>query len=292
MKQAFDEASPDDRFLESNLPEPHRSRSLGILRRHPEVKELFGRNRATALLIVMAVTFQLGAAYLMRDAAPWLILLAAWCVGAFATHATFCLYHECAHQLVFRRKWANHLLGIFANLPQLLPSYASFRVYHLKHHQYQGDHALDADLASHWEARLIGHSTAGKVLWEIFFPFFQCARSFRFSRNRKIPFWGRSLAVLQHRGPVGFARGPPALRAEGGVRLPPRELFLQRGPAPAGRAVGAGALRRGRGARDLQLLRPRQPDRHQHRLPQRAPRLPLRAVESPAAFESHRARGV
>ena len=189
----FDEAGRDDRFLESSLPEPHRSRSLAILRRHPEVRELFGRNRVTALLVVLAVTFQLGAAYLMRDAPWWLILPAAWCVGAFATHATFCLYHECVHQLVFRRRWANHLLGVFANLPQLLPSYASFRVYHLKHHQYQGDHDLDADLASHWEALLIGHSTAGKVLWELFFPFFQSARTLRFSRNGRIPFWSAFL---------------------------------------------------------------------------------------------------
>jgi sphingolipid 4-desaturase/C4-monooxygenase len=131
---SLEETRPDDRFLESDLPEPHRSRSLEILRRHPELKELFGRNPATSLLVVAAVTFQLGAAYLMRDAAWWLILLAAWCVGAFATHATFCLYHECSHQLVFKRRWANHLLGVFANLPQLLPSYASFRIYHLKHH--------------------------------------------------------------------------------------------------------------------------------------------------------------
>jgi sphingolipid delta-4 desaturase len=182
-------------FQESDLPEPHRSRALEIIGRRPELRELFGRNPATLLLVLAVVAFQLGVAYLLRDAAWWLILVFAWCVGAFATHATFCLYHECAHQLVFRKKWANDLLGIFTNLPQLLPSYAAFRIYHLKHHQYQGDPDLDADLASGWEARLIGHSMAGKVLWELFFPFFQVARSFRFSRSGRISLWNGWVAL-------------------------------------------------------------------------------------------------
>ena len=187
-------------FMRVDYPEPHRLRALEILRRHPQVRELFGRNRATALLIVGAVAAQLSLAWALRGAPWWLLLAAAWCAGAFFTHLTFCLYHECAHQLVLRRKWQNHLLGIVANLPQLLPSYAAFRVYHLKHHQYQGDYELDADLASDWEARLVGRSIVGKVAWELLFPFFQCVRAARFSRNGRIPLWNGWLvanAVVQ-----------------------------------------------------------------------------------------------
>jgi sphingolipid delta-4 desaturase len=176
-------------FVQADFPEPHRVRALEILRRHPEVRALFGRNPATALLVAGAVILQLLLAWVLREAPWWLLLAAAWCVGAFLTHLTFCLYHECAHQLVFRRRWQNHLLGILANLPQLLPSYAAFRVYHLKHHQYQGDYELDADLASDWEARLVGRSALGKVAWQLLFPFFQCARAARFSRNGRIPLW-------------------------------------------------------------------------------------------------------
>jgi sphingolipid delta-4 desaturase len=182
-------------FIHVEHPEPHRSRALEILRRHPEVRALFGRNPATALLVAGAVAFQLAMAWALRGSPWWLLLAAGWCVGAFATHLTFCLYHECAHQLVFRRKWQNHLLGIVANLPQLLPSYASFRVYHLKHHQYQGDYALDADLASDWEARLVGRSTLGKIAWELLFPLFQSVRTARFARSGRIAFWNRWLVA-------------------------------------------------------------------------------------------------
>lgn len=187
--------APAAGFLRVAYPEPHRARSLEILRRHPAVRELFGRNPATALVIAAAVGLQLGLAFVLRAAPLWLLLAAAWGVGAFATHATFCLYHECAHQLVFRRKAHNHLLGLVANLPQLLPSYASFRNYHLKHHQYQGDPDLDADLASEWEARLVGHGTPGKVCWELLFPLFQSLRAARFARAGGIPLVDRRIAL-------------------------------------------------------------------------------------------------
>ncbi len=180
-----------DGFIEVNFPEPHRSRCLDILRRHPEVRKLFGRNPATALYIAAAVALQLGIAYALRGAPWWWIVAAGWAVGAVLSHTLFCLYHECAHHLVFPRKSHNHLLGVFANLPLVIPSYASFCVYHLKHHQYQGDYELDADMATRWEARLIGHSILGKALWQLLFPFFQCLRSLRFSRARRIPFLNR-----------------------------------------------------------------------------------------------------
>lgn len=178
-----------DGFLEVNFPEPHRSRCLDILRRHPEVRQLFGRNPWTAAYIAAVVILQLALAYLLRGSPWWLIVAAAWTIGAVVSHTAFCLYHECAHHLLFRRKSWNHVLGILANLPLVLPSYASFCVYHLKHHQYQGDYTLDADMAARWEARLIGHSAAGKALWQLLFPFFQSLRTRRFSKTHRIRFW-------------------------------------------------------------------------------------------------------
>jgi sphingolipid delta-4 desaturase len=178
-----------DGFLEVNFPEPHRSRCLDILKRHPEVRALFGRNPWTAAYIAAVVILQIALAYLLRAAPWWLILAAGWTVGAVVSHTGFCLYHECSHHLVFRRKSWNHLLGIFANLPLVLPSYASFCVYHLKHHQYQGDYNLDADMATRWEARLIGHSAVGKAAWQLLFPLFQCLRTRRFARAHRIRFW-------------------------------------------------------------------------------------------------------
>ena len=79
------------RFIEVDYAEPHRSRSLEILRRHPEVRALFGRNPATALYVLAAVVFQVAMAWALRGAPWWEVLVAAWCVGAFATHLSFCL---------------------------------------------------------------------------------------------------------------------------------------------------------------------------------------------------------
>jgi hypothetical protein len=47
-----------------------------------------------------------------------------------------------------KRKSANILAGILTDFPNLVPSSVSFRSYHLKHHSFQGDYDLDADLPS------------------------------------------------------------------------------------------------------------------------------------------------
>jgi sphingolipid 4-desaturase/C4-monooxygenase len=182
-------------FLAVDHAEPHRARALDILRRHPEVRALFGRNPATALLIVGSVGAQLALAFLLRDAPWWAALVLAWTVGAVLTHLGLCLFHECAHEMVFRSKLWNNVFGILANLPHVIPSYASFRRYHLKHHQYQGDYERDADLASHWEARLVGTSFRGKVVWQLLFPFFQTFRVIRFMQNGNISFLTGWVAV-------------------------------------------------------------------------------------------------
>jgi sphingolipid 4-desaturase/C4-monooxygenase len=189
LAAAADSAEGLEDFIRVRFPEPHRSRCLDILRRHPEVKSLFGRNPATAFYVGVMAALQLAIAFALRHSSIWLILPVAWCVGAFVSHVGFCLYHECSHQLVFKRRAHNHLLGIFANLPLFIPSYASFCVYHLKHHQYQGDYELDADMATRWEARLVGRSPVGKLFWQLFFPVFQCLRTLRFSRRNGISFF-------------------------------------------------------------------------------------------------------
>jgi sphingolipid delta-4 desaturase len=160
-------------------PEPHRVRALEVLRRHPEVRELFGRNPYTALICIGLVVLQVAAAHALQPAPWWLVILAAWGFGAFVAHATLVAYHECAHQLVFRHRLANRLLGIATNLPTLFPSYASFERYHLKHHQYQGDYGADIDVPSAWEAGLAGRHLLGKAAWQLFFPILHSLRSGR-----------------------------------------------------------------------------------------------------------------
>lgn len=175
-------------FHHVEYAEPHRDRAAEILKKHPEVKDLFGRNFWSAPITIGIVAFQVAIAYAVRDQAWWVALLAAWVLGAIPTHALWVLIHESTHNLITRDKFSNRLLGVIANLPMMVPSAESFRIYHLKHHKFQGDYELDADLPSHWEAKLIGSSLVGKLVWQLFFPLFQSLRVIRFSKAGNISF--------------------------------------------------------------------------------------------------------
>ncbi len=172
-------------FQYSDQPEPHKERTKQILKAHPEVRNLIGRNPFSAVLTVFVVALQFVIAYLLADQALWLTIIVAFLVGAFADHNLFVLIHEASHNLIFKNRTLNTIFGIIADLPKVVPSYVSFKLYHLKHHSFQGDYYLDADLASKWEAKIIGNTFLGKALWELFFPFFQ---AFRTARLKEIEF--------------------------------------------------------------------------------------------------------
>ena len=171
-----------------SYPEPHLARTRKLLATHPDVRELFGHTPATALLVLGVVALQLGVAFLMRGQPLWKVLLSAYLVGAVANHALWVLIHECTHNLVFKSGRANQLLQIFANGPIVFPSAASFRKFHLLHHRFQGDPELDADLASPFEAKLIGNSFFGKAFWLLTFFAWQ---ALRVPRLKRVNLWDR-----------------------------------------------------------------------------------------------------
>ncbi|HEY2849065.1 MAG TPA: fatty acid desaturase [Gemmatimonadaceae bacterium] len=170
---------PTATFRWSPDREPHRARTQALLKAHPDLRRFIGRNPATGILIVLVVAAQLALAYALRADPWWVVIAASWLLGAFADHALFVMVHECAHDLVFKRRWANCVAALVANLPQFFPSAISFRHYHLKHHAFQGVQDLDADLPSEWEARLVHNRVLGKAAWMLLFPLFQIARTFR-----------------------------------------------------------------------------------------------------------------
>lgn len=176
-------------FSYSKVAEPHRERTKKILRQHPEIRALIGKNPMTFWYTLGIVAVQIGLAYVLREQSWWLIFGVAYLVGAFADHALFVVIHECAHNLVFKRKVPNILTGMFANLPQVIPSSVSFQYYHLKHHAFQGVYELDADLPHRWEAKLVGNSFLGKALWLLFYPVFQGLRPHRLKEIAFIDRW-------------------------------------------------------------------------------------------------------
>lgn len=175
-------------FIFSNSSEPHRTRTKNILKEHPEIRHLIGKNPMTIFAIIGLVALQITASWLLADMPWWVVFVAAYIIGAFADHALFVMIHECAHRLLFKKPEANRLAGILANVPQLFPSSVSFERYHIKHHSFQGVHELDADLPNYWEAKLIDNYFIGKVIWLLLYPLFQV---FRIGRLKEIkPFDG------------------------------------------------------------------------------------------------------
>jgi sphingolipid delta-4 desaturase len=166
-------------FNWSEIPEPHKARTKEMLKKHPELRQLIGRNPYTFLVILLCVGVQVALAILLKDVSWWWVLGAAYLIGAFSCHTLFVCIHECAHNLLFKKKILNTLSGMLANLPLVFPSSVSFQKYHIKHHSFQGVEDLDADMPFRWEAKLIDNSTIGKALWLLFYPFFQLLRPFR-----------------------------------------------------------------------------------------------------------------
>jgi sphingolipid 4-desaturase/C4-monooxygenase len=176
-------------FIYSDTPEPHKARTKEILKKHPEIRELIGRNPFSFVILLFVVGLQISIAVYLSNQAWWLALIIAYLVGAFANHCLFVIVHEAAHNLIFKKKNMNMLAGIIADLPNIVPSSVSFRSYHLKHHSFQGNYNLDADLASKWEAKLIGSSFLGKIIWELFFPVFQGLRPPRLKEIKFMNAW-------------------------------------------------------------------------------------------------------
>ena len=176
-------------FFHTDTVEPHKQRTKDILAGHPEIRKLIGRNPFSFILVLFVVLLQFTIAFVLKDQVWWTALIVAFIIGAFANHCLFVLIHEAAHKLIFKKSSLNIVAGIIADLPNVVPSSVSFRSYHLKHHSFQGNYKLDADLPSRWEARLIGNTPFGKILWEILFPVFQALRPPRLKEIKFINGW-------------------------------------------------------------------------------------------------------
>lgn len=176
----------------------HGQRAREILAKHPEVRGLMGINPTSALWAVGLVAAQWLAAYLVHDLSWLWIIVAAYLFGAFVNHALYVLIHECTHNLVFRNKTYNNLLGIFCDFALAAPSAMAFRKYHLLHHQYLGQYDMDPDIVCDTEGRLVGNSAWRKALWIFFLGVSQGLRPFKVKQVRFADKWivANNLIVL------------------------------------------------------------------------------------------------
>jgi sphingolipid delta-4 desaturase len=151
-------------FFWSTEREPHPRRRREMLQKYPQIKELYGPCARTKYICSAVVAAQLSLAYALSDAPWWLILVVAYGLGGVLNQALLLAIHELSHNLAFRRPWQNRLFALFINLPVGVPVAETFRYYHLLHHLHQGEPALDTDLPTALEARLV-RGPLRKLLW-------------------------------------------------------------------------------------------------------------------------------
>lgn len=151
-------------FSWSEEREPHAERRRRMLERYPQIKELYGPCARTKYVCTALVAAQLGLAYAMRDAPWWVLLLVAYGVGGVINQALMLAIHELSHNLAFKKPWHNRAFALFVNLPVGVPIAETFRYYHLLHHTHQGDEALDTDLPTELEGKLLRHRGL-RLIW-------------------------------------------------------------------------------------------------------------------------------
>ncbi|HXB13293.1 MAG TPA: fatty acid desaturase [Bacteroidia bacterium] len=176
-------------FFYTEVKDLHFERPIEIIKEHPEIRSYMGRTPATFFIVFGIVTLQVALCWLMPSVPWWAVIAIAWLVGAFIDHALFVMIHECAHNLLFQKKPANMLTGIFANSVMFFPSSVSFGRYHLKHHAHQGIPELDGDLPSEWEGKVFNNSTFGKAMWLLFYPVIQSLRVARLREVKPFDKW-------------------------------------------------------------------------------------------------------
>jgi len=139
------------------------------------VRKLYGPDALLKWKIGAAVAFQVFAAWL-ASGMPWgWALLFAYAVGGVVNHALTLGMHEVSHNLAFRAPAANRLFGIFTNLPLGVPSFVSFKRYHMEHHNYQGEDGVDMDIPTPAEGRIFTNALA-KAAWCVMQPGFYALR--------------------------------------------------------------------------------------------------------------------
>jgi sphingolipid delta-4 desaturase len=120
----------------SDQEEPHVARRREIIKKHPEIKKLYGYCPQTKYMVLMQVSVHVATAiWLATNEHSWLtFVLVSYVIGATMTHWLFLAIHEIAHDLAMPTKTQNCLLGMFANFPIVLPYSVVFKKYHLDHH--------------------------------------------------------------------------------------------------------------------------------------------------------------
>jgi len=156
-------------FIWTTTDEPHANRRKAMMKDlAPEINKLRGYEPSTKWIVLALVIAQLSLGIYLREEALWGGTLKFWAtayfLGATMTQTLFLAVHETSHNLAAKGIGSNKLIGLFANVPLVLPFAMAFRYYHNLHHKYQGTEGQDEDLPTPFEARLLS-SVPGKMFF-------------------------------------------------------------------------------------------------------------------------------
>jgi fatty acid desaturase len=106
----------------------------------------------SALVVFSHFSFTYLPVYLAAAAPPGVHLIGLWLWFGICKNGLINLMHECAHQLTFRRSWANEFVGGALLAPLLLTDFKSYRERHWEHHRHLGT-PKDLKLVYHTDIR-------------------------------------------------------------------------------------------------------------------------------------------
>lgn len=159
--------------------EPHTSRRQEILQKYPEIKKLMGYDPMIAVIVGCEFLFQVIMSWFMRDASWFTILWTSYVFSASINHSLGSAIHEIGHNLAFGHKYPlrNRALGIFCNLPMVVPISVTYKKYHADHHRYLGHDTMDVDVPTVIENYLFRHPLT-KMFWLFIHPLIHGVRPF------------------------------------------------------------------------------------------------------------------
>ncbi|EEC45120.1 dihydroderamide delta-4 desaturase [Phaeodactylum tricornutum CCAP 1055/1] len=162
-------------FARVGTDEPHKSRRKEILTKYPEIKELYGPDIRLLPSILAIAAAQLCLCVYSTQLVWYKWIVLAYSAGGTLTHWLSLGNHELAHNLCFKTTRYNEVLGMIANCAQGLPSFVTFRKYHLDHHYFQGIDEKDVDVPTEWEGKIF-NTTFRKIIWVFLQPLFYAIR--------------------------------------------------------------------------------------------------------------------
>ncbi len=151
-------------FFWADEREPHYQRRQEILKKHPEVRTLFGVDPKLKFITIALVVTQLAIGLLVGQLDVLAFVLVTYLIGATIAQALFLAIHEITHDLSSKSKTFNNWLALVANLPIVFPFAMSFKTYHHKHHWEQGKETVDTDIPTRLEAQIF-RGFIGKLIW-------------------------------------------------------------------------------------------------------------------------------